>query len=41
MEFPIIITESDYNKYLTKKNQFQLNVIVSVIKGFKEMERDV
>jgi len=38
MEFPIIITESDYNKYLTQKNQFQLKVIVGVIKGFKEME---
>ena len=40
MEFPIIITESDYENYLNKQNRFQLKVIVSVIKGFKEMGGD-
>jgi pantothenate kinase-related protein Tda10 len=39
MDFPIVITQSDYNNYLTMKHQQELKVIMAIIKGFEEMER--
>jgi hypothetical protein len=36
--FPIIITEKDFNEYITQKHKIELKTIVAVINGFKEME---
>lgn len=38
IDFPIVITYLEYDTYLTKKHQHELKVIMSIIKGFEEME---